>query len=91
MTKLYKGIRIVRDMKARQAVKDNEIVRRAYLYVARNQNLPPQVRFQAQLQLNTFSRQTAPSSVKGRCVESGRGRGVIREFGLSRVSLGPGS
>lgn len=85
MPKLYKNIKVIRDIKARQAVKDNEVVRRAYLYVARNQNLPPQVRFQAQLQLNTFSRHTAPSSVKARCTESGRGRGIITEFGLSRV------
>jgi small subunit ribosomal protein S14 len=86
MPKLFKSIRIIRDIKTRQAVKDNEIVRRAYLYVARNQSLPPQVRFQAQLQLNTFPKKAAPSYVKARCAESGRGRGVITEFGLCRVS-----
>lgn len=72
-------------MKARQGVHNNEIVRRAYLYVARNQNVSPQVRYQAQLQLNTFDRYTRPSTVKNRCYESGRGRGIIGEFALSRV------
>lgn len=79
------SIRVLRDMKARQGVKTNELLRRAYLYVARNQSLPPQVRHQAQLQLNTFTRYTLPSTVKNRCHESGRGRGIISEFGLCRV------
>lgn len=85
MPKLGVNIRVLRDIKARQGVKDNEVVRRAYLFVARNQALPPQVRYQAQLQLNTFGRYTRPTTVKNRCVESGRGRGIISEFGLSRV------
>lgn len=77
--------RVLRDIKARHGVNANEILRRAYLYVARNQTLPPQVRFQAQLQLNTFGRYTRPTTVKNRCTETGRGRGIISEFGLSRV------
>ena len=68
--------RVLRDMKARNIVKASEIARRAYLYVARNQTLPPQVRYQAQLQLNTYGRYTRPTTVKNRCVETGRGRGI---------------
>ncbi|KAF5370119.1 hypothetical protein D9758_001220 [Tetrapyrgos nigripes] len=78
------NIRVLRDMKARKGVFDNEITRRAYLYVSRNQALPPQVRHQAQLQLNTFGRYTRPTTVKNRCHESGRGRGIISEFALCR-------
>jgi small subunit ribosomal protein S14 len=80
--------RVLRDMKARNVVRVTEVVRRAYLYVARNQTLPAQVRHQAQLQLNTFGKYTRPTTVKNRCVESGRGRGIIGEFGLSRVRHG---
>lgn len=83
---LRPNVRVIRDMKARQGVLDNEVTRRAYLYVARNQTLPPQVRHQAQLQLNTFGRYTRPTTVKNRCYASGKGRGIIGEFGLSRVS-----
>jgi small subunit ribosomal protein S14 len=79
-------IHVLRDIKARNGVNANEIIRRAYLYVARNQLLPPQVRYQAQLQLNTFGRYTRPTTVKNRCVETGRGRGIMSEFGLCRVS-----
>ena len=77
--------RVLRDIKARQGVYANEIARRAYLYVARNETLPPQVRHQAQLQLNTYGRYTRPTTVKNRCIVSGKGRGIISEFGLSRV------
>lgn len=78
--------RVLRDIAARKGVAATEITRRAYLYVARNQTLPPQIRYQAQLQLNSFSKYTRPSSVKNRCTETGRGRGVISKLGLSRVS-----
>ncbi|TFK99081.1 hypothetical protein BDV98DRAFT_511103 [Pterulicium gracile] len=78
-------LRLLRDIQARQGVMDNELARRAYLYVARNQMLPSQIRHQAQLQLNTFSRYTRPATVKNRCSETGRGRSVLSEFGLCRV------
>ena len=78
--------RVLRDIKARQGVVDNEISRRAYLYVARNLSLPAQLRYQAQLQLNAFGRYTRPTTVKNRCTVTGRGRGVMGEFGLCRVS-----
>lgn len=80
-------IGVLRDIKARKGVAANEIARRAYLFVARNQTLPPQVRYQAQLQLNTFGRYTRPTTVKNRCTESGRGRGIMSEFGLCRVRV----
>ncbi|KAF8076210.1 hypothetical protein FPV67DRAFT_1558722 [Lyophyllum atratum] len=49
---------------------------------ARHGALPPQVRHQAQLQLNTFGRYTRPTTVKNRCSETGRGRGIMSEFAL---------
>ncbi|KAG1820363.1 uncharacterized protein BJ212DRAFT_1478482 [Suillus subaureus] len=79
--------RVLRDIKARNIVKANEVLRRAYLYVARNETLSPQVRHQAQLQLNTFGKYTRPTTVKNRCAESGRGRGIISEFALCRYQF----
>lgn len=75
-----------RDMAKRQSVASNELLRRAYKYVARNTTLPTRVRHQAQLQLNQFPNKSRPEMVKERCVVSGRGRGIITEFGLCRVS-----
>ncbi len=79
--------RVLRDMATRQAVQSNELVRRAFKYIARNTTLPQKVRHQAQLQLNQFPNKTRPVSVSNRCVETGRGRGIISEFGLCRVSF----
>ncbi|KIP12824.1 hypothetical protein PHLGIDRAFT_9866 [Phlebiopsis gigantea 11061_1 CR5-6] len=81
------NVRVLRDQKARTGVLNNEIARRAYLYVARNQSLPAQVRYQAQLQLNTFDKYTRPTTVKNRCTETGRGRGIMSEFGLCRYQF----
>ncbi|VDC06910.1 unnamed protein product [Peniophora sp. CBMAI 1063] len=78
------NIRVLRDIQARNTVAANEVTRRAYLYVARNQTLPAQVRYQAQLQLNSFSKYARPTTVKNRCIDSGRGRSIISEFGLCR-------
>ncbi|KAF8916856.1 hypothetical protein CPB85DRAFT_1288255 [Mucidula mucida] len=83
----YRNARVIRDMKARHGVQVNEVARRAYLFVARNQTLPAQVRHQAQLQLNTFGRYTRPSTVKNRCYETGKGRGVMSEFALCRYQF----
>ncbi|TFK56121.1 mitochondrial 40s ribosomal protein [Heliocybe sulcata] len=77
--------RVLRDIKARKGVQQNELLRRAYLYVARDQRQPAQVRHQAQLQLNTFGKYTRPTTVKNRCTETGRGRGIMSEFGLCRT------
>ncbi|KAJ6516053.1 hypothetical protein C8R45DRAFT_809632 [Mycena sanguinolenta] len=82
-----RNARVMRDVKARKGVRDNEITRRAYIYVARNTTLPPQVRHQAQLQLNTFDKYTRPTTVKNRCSETGRGRGIISEFALCRFQF----
>ncbi|KAF9520398.1 hypothetical protein BS47DRAFT_1336044 [Hydnum rufescens UP504] len=81
------NIRILRDIKARRTVAQFEVLRNAYLFVARNQTLPAAVRYRAQLQLNGLSRYTRPSNVKNRCKESGRGRGVMSEFGLCRYQF----
>ena len=81
--------RVLRDMATRQAVHSNELVRRAFKYIARNTTLPQKVRHQAQLQLNQFPNKTRPVSVSNRCTETGRGRGIISEFGLCRVSAVP--
>lgn len=76
-----------RDMAARHAVHSNELLRRAYKYIARNTTLPPRVRHMAQLELNTFPNRSRPATVKERCTETGRGRGILTDFGLCRVCV----
>lgn len=73
-------------MAKRQSVASNELLRRAYKYIARNNTLPTRLRHQAQLQLNQFPNKSRPEMVKERCTATGRGRGILTEFGLCRVS-----
>ncbi|UZJ51137.1 hypothetical protein CBS101457_000457 [Exobasidium rhododendri] len=79
--------RILRDMSKRQSVTSHELLRRAFKFVARNTTLPFRVRHQAQLQLNQFPSKSRPVAVKERCTETGRGRGVMTEFGLCRPRM----
>ncbi|KIO33966.1 hypothetical protein M407DRAFT_13627 [Tulasnella calospora MUT 4182] len=82
-----KNARVLRDIKARVEVQDSEVLRRAYIAVARNETLPSQVRYQAQLQLNNFTKYQRPTTVKNRCTETGRGRGILSKWGLCRYQF----
>ncbi|KAG2199178.1 hypothetical protein INT46_000022 [Mucor plumbeus] len=79
--------RILRDIKARQAVADNEITRQAFRYITRNETLPARVRHQAQLQLNAMPRNSSPTFIHNRCVATGHGSGILREFKLCRFQF----
>jgi len=76
-----------RDIAARHTVHSNELLRRAYKYIARNTTLPSRVRHMAQLELNSFPAKSRPDFVKDRCVDTGRGRGIFTEFGLCRYQF----
>ncbi|KAG0374752.1 40S ribosomal protein mrp2, mitochondrial [Mortierella sp. AD032] len=79
--------RIIRDMKARATVASSEVVRQAFRYLTHNTALPAKVRAQAQLQLNAFPRDARPTAIHNRCLETGRGRGVLRAFRLCRFQF----
>jgi len=53
----------------------------------RNTTLPARTRAEAQLQLTQMHCYTRPTQIRGRCILGGKGRGVLRDFKLSRVSL----
>ncbi|RKP09088.1 hypothetical protein THASP1DRAFT_14730 [Thamnocephalis sphaerospora] len=79
--------RILRDLRNRTAVAAFEVQRQAYRHITRNEQLPARIRHQAQLALNAFPHQTRPGNVKNRCLETGRGRGVFRDFRLCRYQF----
>ncbi|PVG04178.1 glucocorticoid receptor-like (DNA-binding domain) [Serendipita vermifera] len=80
-------IHVLRDIAHRAAFKDAELLRRSYLYVARNTTLPSHVRHQAQLQLANMDGATRPSIIKNRCTLTGKGRGVLGRWGLCRYQF----
>ncbi|KAG9292031.1 hypothetical protein G9A89_017930 [Geosiphon pyriformis] len=81
---ILRNARCRRDQKARKTVAATEPLRNVYRYLLRNETLPSRIRQQAQLALNAFPRYARPTTVKNRCIETGRGRGVFREYKLCR-------
>lgn len=55
--------------------------------IARNQELPVDERFAAQLKLAALPRNAAPSRVRNRCEVTGRPRGFYRKLRMSRIAL----
>lgn len=60
--------------------------RQALRYIIRNTTLPARTRVEAQLQLTQMHCYTRPTQIRGRCIHGGKGRGVLRDFKMSRVS-----
>lgn len=77
---------MLRDAAVRMAASSSEIQRRALLAIARNTSLEASVRHRAQLGLGNMDTKGRTCRVKNRCMETGRGRGIMSEFGLCRVS-----
>lgn len=79
--------RILRDIRNRSAFAAAEVQRQAYRYITRNETLPIRTRQLAQLALNAMPRETRLVNIKNRCLETGRGRGVLRDFRLCRFQV----
>jgi small subunit ribosomal protein S14 len=63
------------------------IYRQALRYIIRNTSLPPRMRAEAQLQLSQMHCYTWPVQISGRCILGGKGRGVFRDFRMSRYNF----
>lgn len=83
----FVNAKILRDNYKRQMMAQNEITTRALKFIARNSALPQRLRLEAQIQLTAMPNYTRSTQLKGRCVDSGRGRGIIRDFRLCRYQF----
>ncbi len=61
--------------------------RAALKAIARDQSLPMEERFEAQLKLAELPRNSAPNRIRNRCEISGRPRGYYRKLKMSRIAL----
>jgi small subunit ribosomal protein S14 len=61
--------------------------RKALKEIVRNPKATQAERQAAQLALARLPRNSAPERVRSRCAMTGRSRGNIREFGLSRIAF----
>ncbi|KXN69499.1 glucocorticoid receptor-like (DNA-binding domain) [Conidiobolus coronatus NRRL 28638] len=76
-----------RDHNNRIIVAGWEVLRQAYRYIARNEANPTRIRYQAQLALHNIPRNACPTTISPRCVETGRGRGILSDFRLCRYQF----
>ncbi|GMM27847.1 mitochondrial 37S ribosomal protein [Martiniozyma asiatica (nom. inval.)] len=83
----HKNVWVLRDNFKRQMFKQNEVTTRALKFIARNNALPQKVRLEAQIQLTTMPYYTRSTQISNRCVDSGRGKGIIRDFRLCRYQF----
>lgn len=75
------------DRVRRSTVADAEIKRIGLRYVARSEELPAKTRLLAQLRLAEMPAATSPNRISRRCTITGRGRGIIGEFNVSRIKF----
>lgn len=61
--------------------------RQALRHIVRNTTLSQRTRAEAHLQLMQLPTYSRPTQIRNRCLMGGEGRGVLRDFKLSRVSF----
>ncbi|KAI0400054.1 ribosomal protein S14p/S29e [Xylaria palmicola] len=83
----YINIKVIRDHTKRKVFAEYEPERQALRYIIRNTTLPQRTRAEAQLQLTQMHCYTRPTQIRGRCLLGGRGRGILRDFKLSRFNF----
>ncbi|MFM8441190.1 MAG: 30S ribosomal protein S14 [Acidobacteriota bacterium] len=72
----------------RKATAANYAQRRLALKkIINNPKSTPEEVDEAQTKLQKFPRDASPIRVRNRCSQTGRSRGYLRKFGISRVSL----
>ncbi|KAK6203586.1 uncharacterized protein RJT21DRAFT_119753 [Scheffersomyces amazonensis] len=81
----YVSARVLRDQFKRIQYSEHEVTRNALRYIARNTELPPRARLEAQLQLTAMPKYTSFNQIRNRCVASGNSKSVISDFKLNRT------
>ena len=79
---------MIERQKKRVALVDKYAARRAELKaVARNESLPMEQRFKAQLKLAKLPRNSSATRLHNRCEVTGRPRSYYRKLRMSRIAL----
>ncbi|KAK7743896.1 40S ribosomal protein mrp2, mitochondrial [Cytospora paraplurivora] len=84
----FVNIKVIRDHTKRKVFEQFEAERQALRYIIRNTTLAPRVRAEAQLQLTQMHCYTNPTQIRNRCLLGGKGRGIFRDFKMSRALAG---
>ena len=67
--------------------KKHSVLRRELRKIVRNESLPEQERLTAQLRLQKLPRKTSEIRIRNRCELTGRPRGYLRAFKMSRIAF----
>ena len=76
---------IIKNEKRKEVVKQYAQQRAILKEVIRNPGSSLEERMEAQRGLQALPRNASPSRVRNRCLISGRTRGFLRRFGMSRI------
>ncbi|KAG9242039.1 putative 37S ribosomal protein MRP2, mitochondrial [Calycina marina] len=83
----FVNARVIRDHTKRKVFAEHEAERQALRYIIRNMELPARTRAQAQLELSQMHCYTRSTQISNRCTEGGKGRGVLRDFKMTRFNF----
>jgi small subunit ribosomal protein S14 len=78
---------LIRERLRRHKFKKIESQYIALKAIVHNQKIPIQVRWEASLLLAKIVKKNSPSSFKNRCFLTGRSRGYLNFFNLSRIQV----
>ncbi|PRY12175.1 30S ribosomal protein S14 [Kineococcus rhizosphaerae] len=84
---MAKKSKIAKNEQRKEIVARNAGRRAELKKTAVNPHLSPEERAVAQLALQKLPRDASPTRVRNRDVSDGRPRGVLRKFGLSRITM----
>ncbi|MCB1149050.1 MAG: 30S ribosomal protein S14 [Chlamydiia bacterium] len=76
---------VVKEKRREEQVKRAFAKRQELKQRAVNMNLTEEEREDARVKLNKMKRDTSPTRLRNRCNLTGRSRGYLRKFGLSRL------
>lgn len=79
--------RVKRDLLRRACVDECQLTRLVYKALHRDERLDMRVRLKAMMSLHQMHSYTRPHELKDRCVETGRGHGVVRAWRMSRIQF----
>lgn len=78
---------IIKNEKRKEVVKQYAHQRANIKEVIRNPGSSLEERMEAQRELQALPRNASPTRVRNRCLISGRTRGFLRRFGMSRIDF----
>jgi len=71
----------------KELVKRFAAKRKALLDIANNESIEMQDRFEARLKLAELPRNSSATRIRNRCEITGRPKGYMRQFGISRIQF----